>query len=315
MLPETTPLEVDYRPAWPDERQRLQQLFAPPFPPGPSAAWLVAVSGSPRERALGLAAIVRVPKVAGSNNATEPSLLFWNTLPAYRDAPLTDELLSYAIETGRVQGVSALTSQRLFEEKDPNYRRLLGLGFSVCERIAEYQAPFQTVWERCRRIYELLEGRGAIPTDARVGGFEPELLPELRAIFHNNRIVGCLDFDARLSSGHVEPIDLERSTAIRLHGRLIGAMLVCPSREDAGYTVAGRWVAEGYRHGWVNALLIYNSVRQGVALDLDFVRFVANSELHRETGKLAARLGGRQVSSLNRLKLDLVPPGDPETTP
>ena len=227
--------------------------------------------------------------------------LFWRALPAYQQSPMIKDLLISAVESEVDRHVEAVASYRHLAADSFEHRLLLELGFGESERLEVFEAPFDAVWSRCRRIHALLERRHSIPDAAQIVAFEPRRLPELRAVFHNSQIVSCLDFDARLSPQHEEAIDLERSTAIVLDETLIGAMLVCPIKGGAGYLVSGRWVAPEFRNGWVNAVLIYNSVRQGVDLSLDFVRFVANSEAHQETVRLASRLGGKRVRSLERL--------------
>lgn len=294
--------DLVYRPAWPDEHAYIHRVFRPPFAPGPGVHWLVASKPGPRERLLAMAALAWAPPDDPAS-ADAAAHLYWAALPAHRDGPVLAELLERALAVALPAPVSAIVCHQPLAAGDPAEQMLRGLGFSAGERIDEYQAPFQTIWERCARIHRALDRRRLIPAAVQVAPFTAPRLPELRGLFHNNGILGCLDFDAHLSPQHVEPVNLTGSTALLLDGHLIGAMMVCPSRHGHGYTVVARWVHEEFRNGWANALLIYSSVRQGVPLALDFVRFVANSERHQETARLAARLGGERVSRLQRWRL------------
>tara|TARA_R110001592_G_scaffold363248_3_gene682125 strand:- start:25125 stop:26030 length:906 start_codon:yes stop_codon:yes gene_type:complete len=294
---------ANFRRAWPDELELLQRRFRLPVALDENISWSVACDTSPRERPLGVVVIAQALNEAGT---VARAALFWRMLPAYQKSEIERDLLLFALSETADDGVHSLFSFAALPATSPASKMLQSLGFTVTEQTDEFEAPFSAVWERCQRVYRLLERRKAIPPDAHIGPFEKKLLPDIRAIFQNTRIMGSLEFDARMSPFHDEPIDLERSTAILQNDQLIGAMLVSPSKLGHVYTVPARWVAKGHRHSWVNAVLIHNSVRQGVPLALDRVRFVANRENHKETAALAANLGGLQVRSLQRFGINLV---------
>lgn len=296
--------DIIYRAPWPDEFSKLARSFSPPFSPEVAGASLLACTPPPRERLLGLFTMAKLPGVEGEADKMKAQF-YWRVVPNCEGSEMERQLLQRGIADARANGFRMLSTQATMESGSRAHALLQDLGFNVGEEIDEFEAPFSAVWERCQRVYKMLERRVAIPPTAQIMSFEPQLLPELRAIFHNTRIVGCLDFDARLGKNHSEPTDLLRSTAILLDDKLIGAMMVCPSIAASTYTVSGRWVAEGHRNSWVNAVLIYNSVRQGVPMNLDRVRFVAHRDIHKETAVLAGKLGGHKIRGLQRLTLSL----------
>lgn len=297
-MTEKTPAEVTIRGAYADECLPLTRLFNPPFPMGPATQWLVAVRPGQRERPVGMAALAWLADGDGVEGTA--AQLFWRVLPGYLDSSLAADLIRRALEIPLPAHVAQVIAHPVLAFGDPTEVMLADLGFVPWEQLDTFQADFMPVWERCRRVTERARSRGLIPAGVQAQRFTPERLPTLRALFHNQGIINCLDFDARLAPGHDEPTDLDGSTVLVLDGELIAAMLVCPCQDGHGYLVPGRWVHADYRNGWANALLIFNSVRQGVPIGLEFVRFVANRERHRETARLAARLGGEHISRLQR---------------
>jgi hypothetical protein len=293
-------MKVNIRPPWPDEVAKLGRTIPSPSVLKPGNCCLVACTEGPRERLLGSLTILRSPPDSG----VETGHLHWHVAAAQRGSDLESQLFRSGLSSAKDLGIQRVVTLNTFAPESEEYGTLIKHGFKVGEEIDEFEASFSAVWDRCQRVHALLEKRGAVPERAEITGFSPELLPLLRETFHNNRIVGCLEFDAKLNPHHSEPIDLERSTAILLDGELIGAMMVCPV-SSATYSVSARWVAEGHRNSWTNAVLIYNSVRQGVALELDTVRFVAHRGVHKETAVLAERLGGHKFQSRHRLELAL----------
>ena len=187
-----------FRQPWPDEHDQIRRLFAPPFAATPSVSWQVAVSGGRRERLLGVAATAQQPEREGEKTGTE-AVLFWRALPAHVGTELEKQLIVHTVQAAREQGVARLASLRAMQVDDPAHRLLTGLGFTVKAQIAEFEAPFAAVWERCQRIHALLDRRKAIPVEAEILPFEERLLPQLRTLFHNTHIVSCAEFDAKLS--------------------------------------------------------------------------------------------------------------------
>jgi len=117
---------------------------------------------------------------------------------------------------------------------------------------------------------------------------------------HQEGIMETMDFDQRLLATHAEPIDKARSSVVLLDNHMVGALVIVPLVDGKGYLVTGRWVAPGLRHGWVNALLMANSIQKVLDRDLDYIRFVANSSYHTETVRLAERMGGHRVKTRYR---------------
>ncbi len=315
--PEVSP-DVTIRPAWPDELPALARLFRPPLAARACNRWLVAVRTDDRERLLGAAAWIAlsggapadlVPADAPVLGAHGPAdLLFWDSLPAHGAGPLPDRLLQGLLADARRRGRARVASWAMLRPGSVDHDRLRRLGFEPQEGTTAFSAPFARVLERAGRIYDRVLARGAIPPGARISGFTPELLPLIRACFHNQGVVNYEDFDAWICPEHPEHMDLARSTVVLVDGRLLGAMMVCRSGRDV--LVPGRWVAEGWRNTWVNAVLIRNSAHLLAPLGLERARFLAHGERHRETERLAARLGGEAVSRCERLRLDLLAAGD-----
>ncbi len=141
----------------------------------------------------------------------------------------------------------------------------------------------------------MLEKRGSIPEHVQILDLETGPIEEVRSRMHQEGIMETMDFDHRLQASHPEPVDKARSTVILLDGRMIGALVVAPFADGKGYLIPGRWVIPGMRYGWVNALLMITSMARGLDLDLDYIRFVANSSRHTETTHFAERMGGYPV--------------------
>ena len=293
-------MPIEYRPAWPDETALVLRLFRVPFRSGPHLRIFVASATEPRERVVGCFVSCATPALAGGDGR-ERCYFVWRLLPGYEDGPVRAELLERGLVDVASVRALPLVTQDLLESADcPRAQLLAAHGFAQLETIDEYQAGFDEVWSRCRRIHERLERHGGVPAGGRVLSFEPGLLPAIRTALHNDHIMNTAEFDARVGGENAERVDLERSTAIVVNDELVGLMAVSPVAGERGYVVSGRWVDPGYRNGWVNAELIYNSVRQGVPLGLEFVRFVASQKRHQETARLAIRLGGEPVRRLIR---------------
>ena len=300
-----TVAQIEFRSVWPDEYGRVSRLFARPIPHSPDLHLMVAVKSLPREQILSGAAVIPYKNPESDADSGIEGRLYWASQSAYRGSDTELEVIRYACADAERLRLSALVTEAFFPDSDPVSARLLALGFHPSETIEEYEAAFDDVWNRCSRIYKRLRCKGAIPANAQITGLQPSILSEVRTRLHKERIMDTFDFDARLMPGHPQRIDLERSTAIRLDERLVGTMVVAPMVGQDGYMVTGRWVSPEYRRGWLNAVLIHNSVRECVELNLAFVRFVANSRFHSETRTLAKRLGGHSVSTRHRYTLVL----------
>ena len=120
--------------------------------------------------------------------------------------------------------------------------------------------------------------------------------------------MSAYEFDGLCQAGSAGACDLERSTAIVVDKEIVGAMMVSGQLEESCYKVPAQWVHEDYRGDWVNAVLIHNSVQHCVPLGLKTVRFVANRGKARNTVRLAGKLEGELVRSLQRLeRMDRAP--------
>ncbi len=307
-----TDTAIDFRPAWPDEYARVSRLFARPIPHAQGIRALVAVRTEPREQILSAAVLLPYKQPDFDTSLGVQGRLRWASHATYRDSEVELGLLRYTCKEAERRGLAKLVTDSFFSEGDAAIDNLRALGFNRSETIEEYEADFDVVWSRCSRICERLRLKGSIPADARITGVEHSIVGDVRRRLHMERIMDTFDFDSRLMPGHPQPADLERSTAILLDNRLVGAMVVAPLTGEGGYLVIGRWVAPEFRRGWLNAVLIHNSVRQGVEMNLSFVRFVANSRFHSETRALARRLGGRSANIRHRYTLEsAATPTDP----
>ena len=266
---------------------------------------MVAVTANARERPVGLASLVWVK--GGLGQEAKRAYLAWQVIPAYTQTDVVARLIAetIAIDVGKDTEFEQIVTQRLFVEEDTEPALLETLGFKVAESLDIFQAPLAKVLSRSERAFKRLKSRGAIPRDALISPFEPDLIPSIRALFHNIGLVSCLEFDAKLTQAHKEPVDLSRSTAITIGGELVGALMLCAVNQGEEFIVSGRWVAEQHRNGWVNTLLIYNSTNHLLPLGIELVRFVANSGVHRETQRLATRLGAIRLAQHHRMSLPI----------
>lgn len=292
---------LTFRPAWPDEYPQLWRRFKIAFNKVPNVRLQVAASQRPRERIQACAAI----HLPGSDDDQRVGFVTWYAAEAYQNLDVIAALLRSLMADQALESVFSIKTFSLFPEDNPQIGMLESLGFVTDEELFEYETSYPAVRDRARRIAAALERRNAIPTQARITGFQPAQLPAIRANYHRLGIMPAPVFDAKLDQGLPDAIDLPRSTQIVLDGELIGAMLVSPLPNEPGYSVLGRWVAEDFRNGWVNAALLDRSLQCGVGLGLKVARFMANRDNHLETQRLAARLGGHKHSHRLRMRLDV----------
>lgn len=295
---------VRYRRAWPDEHEALARLFKPPFPPAPDVRWLVAVRADADEIPLGLAVQIEddLALLRRGREQSGDNLLFWALLPGHRKGPVRDGLIRHALQDAAERGLGQVGTWALYSPGSSAHSELLARGFEPGDEVIELQAPFENVLARATRIQRALARRGAIPGGVEVCSFTPVLVQRIRAHFNNAGILNFREFDAYLSPDHPQPMRPEDSSAILHRGRLVGAMMVC--RRGDQCLVPGRAVADGWRGGWVNALLLEHSARRVQPFGIRSVRFLANAGWHRETARLAERFGGAEVRRFQRLRID-----------
>ena len=292
---ECIPDGIEWRAAWPDERERIQRFFRLPFRFDERLHLIVAAKGANRQRLLGCAALY---PLACEGREHDEARFSWAVRGTAQTVAMG--LLGAVIHYARDRGFRVLAHQSFLEPDDPRSRQLESLGGKVVETLDEFECPYEAVLNRCRRIYQRLLRRREFTAGLQISGVTQSLLPVVRARLHASGIMDVLEFDDRLRPGHPQPTDLGRSTALTVGGNLIGVMLVAPLADGRGYIVPARWVEPAYRRGWANTVLIYNSTAQGEALGLEYIRFLANSAVHDETVRLARRLGGERVRSRGR---------------
>jgi hypothetical protein len=283
------------RAARPAERLRAARLFRLPPDAGEPGDLTVAVSAGTRQRLLAAACILPAPEGGGYQRRAR---FRWDVRAG--DEELAQRLVRATIARATALRFDYLMHQLYVPIDDPRARCLRALGFPVDSRIEEFECSFDAVWNRCRRVYERLDRQRALPADIQLRSLEARLIPAIRTRLHQERIMDTFEFDERLRPDHPEPIDCVRSTAITRDDALLAVMLVAPMAATSGYIVPARWVTPSLRNGWANAALIYHSAKQGLDLGLDRIRFIANSAQHRETMRLATRLGGHCVRSRDR---------------
>lgn len=281
------------RGAWSDEIERATSLF---HLPQNCLAINVALIG-PRERIVGCSALIE--GVAGEDNeSSSPTFLLWRRTRGRPEILLP--LMEAAVSEARARGLSNLVTLDFLSEFDPACDSLARVGFRRTDQLHEVAVPMSQAHDRVCATYDRLVARGAIPADVRIATLEVDLIPGVRRLLHLADLLNAVDFDARLTGRATTTLSPEECTVI-VEGDLIVGILLMEKSED-GFLVPCRWVRPGHRAGWVNVALMQWSIRRAAAIASAncSLRFSFSSKNHRETQRLAARVGAKQAESRTR---------------
>ncbi len=141
-----------------------------------------------------------------------------------------------------------------------------------------------------------------MPAEARVVSLAEAPLKEVAAL-----VAGNMGFASPVVAGRLEPGEhgYSRSFSVvaLLRDRVVGATLV--TYQKAHVTTEANAVAAGFRQSWVHVALKAGLAERMLGRGVAKMRFGCNPVLHRDTEKMARRLGAKLLSARCEYELAL----------
>ena len=218
-----------------------------------------------------------------------------HVLPSERGRGLGRRLLAHVAETavGETDGLWSLES---LADADPRAHFLRACGFEVAKTQLHFEVEGAPFHAHMMAIVRRLRDRNRIPAAARTTPARSAPLDALAKLMAAEFGRGPVQLRHRLERSAIDSLefDLDRSVVVMDGSQVAGALLV--RWNDGRPTIAAHVVAQPWRKGWANALLLETTTRIGLEGGATRFQFHCDDDL-TDTTNLALRGAGRQVAA------------------
>lgn len=215
-----------------------------------------------------------------------------HTIEPWRRRGVARALLAVAAELAATRGAKALYGWRSVSPSSQTAQAYRGLGFNH-----EVEAPISRIdatptVELLQPLFDRLEHRGRIPTEARLVSLrdaDPDEVVDL-ATTHLARSGSDQHLRRRLLGKHPQPMDPVLSQVLLCGNRVVGAMLVRQVDKQSLW-VEANVIHPSVRGGWANVWLKLGASRRARDQGYNTFHYETYSQ-HADTNKLTHRLAG-----------------------